>query len=144
MVYLERGNYCGLEPDRSLLTAGLEEECPWYAYYRPQFFYSYDFEIGNVPPFNYILAHSIITHTTPKQIRQCFNLAKRNLLGDGKFLFTFNPGSNTDSHHWVYPGYVTQTWQRISRVLGECGLTGRVLPIRHPGNKQKWVVATHK
>jgi len=71
MTYLNKGNYCAIEPEKHLVEDGVNYEIGSCLVHikEPRFEYSYDFPIGSFgEKFDFMVAHSIFTHATQEQI----------------------------------------------------------------------------
>lgn len=146
LVYLAPGNYCGLEPEKWLVEAGIDEELGWELVRRrqPEFRYDEDFGLQRFErQFDYLLAQSIFSHASQDQIRTCLAEAARVLRPTGLFCATFLPGDTSyQGDAWVYPGNVTYTPRRVRELVAEAGLACRMLDWPHPSG-QKWVLIRH-
>ena len=143
--YLDRGNYFGIEPNEWLVRDGFKNEIgnEVAEIKKPTFIDSMEFEISQFQKqFDYMIAQSIFSHTSKKQIETCLNEVKSNLNAKGFFLATFVHGkSDYEGNEWVYPGIVQFTKRYIKKVLDENGLYGYNLEGFHP--KQNWYVISH-
>jgi len=109
--FLKIGNYYGLEPEKWVLEEGIEHELGQgiIDLKKPKFTYNYDFDLTEFKDtkFDFVLAQSVFSHTTRKQIRQCLQSVKNHLKPDGIFVFNFGEGPDSDPEEWVYPGCCT-------------------------------------
>ena len=152
--YLNRGCYCGIEPEKWLVEAGIKNEigASMVDIKSPRFEYSYEFPVGSFgEKFDYMAAHSIFSHASQEQILQCLKNVKPNLAlraddkRGGLFAATFILGdSDYEGKEWVYPGkddvgFAHYTEEFISRVAQESGLAYKKLDYPH-ANVQTWFI----
>lgn len=158
ITYLNKGNYCGIEPEKCLVDDGVNYEIGSSMVYikEPRFEYSYDFPISSFgEKFDFMIAHSIFTHATQNQILQCLKNAEQNLTPStkenrgGLFAATFHLGEQDfQGKEWVYPGkdeigFAYYTEKFIHRVAQESNLTYKKIDWTHP-NGQTWVIFGHQ
>ena len=77
--YLNRGGYCGIEPEKWLVEAGIQNEIgeSMVEIKAPRFVYSYEFPATAFgEKFDYMVAHSIFSHASQEQILQCLKNVK--------------------------------------------------------------------
>ena len=103
--YLNAGNYVGLEPDLELAHYGLNEELGAdHALAKVPTIYKWDdfvFAGRMRGDFNYMLAHSIITHAGPDVVKKIFDGAYEVLAPESMFLGTFFQGKDCESVGWL-------------------------------------------
>ena len=143
--YLGRGNYCGLEPNRELLDAGIAIELGrgMAHFKRPEFHYFDDFRLSRIPvAFDYVLAQSILSHAGCDLVPVIFSEAFQVLAGGGAFVATWFDGASDMTDGGWYPGriivYTASTIARWALAAGFSRLD--VLDVRHPMG-QMWFVA---
>jgi hypothetical protein len=91
--YLEKGNYCGIDREKTLIELGISQEIgeTLYQENKPEFVISKDFnfhEFSKKP--DYAIAQSLFTHLTLKDIRKCLSKL-REVKSDGcQFYATFD------------------------------------------------------
>ena len=154
MTYLNRGNYCAIEPEKQLVEDGINYEIGACMVHlkEPRFEYSYDFPIASFgEKFDFMVAHSIFTHASQEQILQCLKKAEQNLKPSsddtrGGFLAaTFCIGKKDyKGKEWLYPGktkigFAEYTEKCIARMAQESNLAYKKIDWAHP-HGQKWVV----
>jgi len=143
--YLLPGNYFGLEPDRWLLNEGVEREIgrDQLRIKRPIFDHNMEFRLSVFGrKFDFILAQSIFTHATPRQIEQCLDEAKRVMHEGSSFCATYLNGESTaDATEWQYPSCVTYTEERMLSFAAKTGLVATAQSWPHP-NGHRWLLIT--
>lgn len=143
--YLGKGNYVGIEPNSWLIEEGLKNELgeTILEIKKPQFFNFKDFRLSVInKKFDYIVAQSIFSHASAKQINICLSEVKMVLKENGIFAVTFIHGKNDyDGQDWVYPGCVQYTTQFISNTIEKNNLSFKVINWKHP--KQQWYLIYH-
>lgn len=156
--YLNKGNYCGIEPEKWLIDEGINNEIGVCMVHikAPRFEYSHDFPIASFgEKFNFIIAHSIFTHASQEQILKCLKGVEQNLVspkGDmhgGLFAATFILGdTDYQGTEWVYPGkdeigFARYTEGCICRMARESNLACKKIDWTHPNN-QTWIIFGHE
>jgi len=142
MVYLNAGNYHGIEPNKEVLKLGLEKEIPNFK--DAQFTHSDQFEIPN-QKFDFILAHSIFIHTCKEQIKLCINNVAKVMDSETKFLATYKAGTTEwQGDKWSYPNpvhYVFDTFKELA-TLSELSVTE--LDTKHLVPGHRWILFRRK
>jgi cyclopropane fatty-acyl-phospholipid synthase-like methyltransferase len=148
--YLLPERYYGLEPNRWLVDAGIDEQIgrSMLKLKRPTFLYHSDFSATRFGvTFDYILAQSIFSHSGREIIAKCFAEFKICLAPNGLVLATFlqphqlNETGEYEGSGWIYPGCVAYREETIFALAERSGLTGRILPWFHP--RQTWFALAH-
>ena len=148
--YLLPGRYYGLEPNRWLVDAAIDEQIgrSMLELKRPTFLYHSDFSPTRFGvTFDYILAQSIFSHSGRELIANCFAEFKNCLASNGLVLATFvqphqlDQTSEYEGSGWIYPGCVGYREETIFALAKKAGLAGRILPWFHP--RQTWFVLAH-
>jgi SAM-dependent methyltransferase len=143
--YLQPAHYYGIEPEQWLIDEGIARELGQDAVRikQPTFNNNREFDLGVFNrKFDYILAQSVFSHASQKQIRKCLNEVKKVLEPDGVFVATFSEGDdNYIGDEWVYPGVVAYTLNHMQTMAKEEHLLCEPLDWDH--RKQKWVAFGH-
>lgn len=146
MVYLQPGNYYGLEPNWWLVDKGIETELGWELIERrrPDLRDGADFDLQQFDRrFDFLLAQSIFSHAPPEDVRTCLGEAAQVLAPGGRFCATVMPGDiSYTGDCWQYPGLVTYRLDDIHAFARDQGLVCRPLSWPHPSG-QTWLVFTH-
>lgn len=141
--YLLTGKYFGLEPERWLVAEGIKNELgeELIRIKKPTFVYDDSFTLTAFnQKFDFILAQSIFSHASQKQIAECMHEAKEVMKPAAIFAATFLEGeSNYSQDDWFYPGCVTYTFERFADIVRMEGLDCKRLDWYHP-NEQTWTV----
>lgn len=141
--FLESNHYFGIEPNFWLVEEGIKNVIGnnTNKLKTPQFNKSSNFELSLFNQrFDFIIAQSIFSHASKKQIRTCLEEVKNTLSDDGVFLATFKVGAKDYlGEQWVYPGVVFFTEETIMRLIAESGLIGKKCDYEHV-NFQTWYV----
>jgi SAM-dependent methyltransferase len=141
--YLRPGNYFGIEPNRWLVEAGIEQELgrELIELKRPSFSYVSNFSAESFGvQFDYVVAQSIFSHTYPDLAAMGLSGIARALAPSGLLLATFAQGKPSKrGSGWLYPGMVYYRWEEVRRMTTEAGLVARRIRWFHP--KQSWFVA---
>lgn len=145
--YLLPGHYYGIEPEVWLVEEAVDVEIGQDVFYikHPCFSSNPEFKLSVFNrQFDYLLAHSIFSHAAITQVHACFDEASRVMKDDGKFLFTFFMGEESDLlDNWRYPDNVLYAFEELEEVAEACGLFLSIKVYPHPSN-QTWAVATRK
>jgi SAM-dependent methyltransferase len=156
--YLNRGCYCGIEPEKWLVEAGIKNEIgeKMVEIKAPRFEYSYEFPVDSFgEKFDYMVAHSIFSHASQEQILQCLKKVKLYLAPSadnkrgGLLAATFIlADSDYEGKEWVYPGkddigFARYTEECIYRIARESELAYKKLDYPHQ-NVQTWFIFGNK
>jgi len=96
--YLKPGHYFGIEPNKWLIEEAIRKELgqDLIRLKKPTFSYDENFTCTIFKrKFDYILAHSIFTHASKKQIRRCLQQARECMRSTSMFVVTFYIGSKS-------------------------------------------------
>ena len=144
--YLDPGKYIGLEPDKELLQYGLLEELgtEMSATKYPIIYTWDDFVFANrmYGNFDYMLAHSIITHAGPDVVKKIFDGAGEVVVDGGKFLGTYFDGFD-DCLEDGWHGHEAVTYRKstITDVATNAGFVSlETKDYGHP-MRQTWFIA---
>jgi len=140
--YLMEGNYYGIEPNESVLNTGIEKEIGWdlVRIKKPHFSHDSNFELGEFGcDFDFVLAHSIFTHCSKRQIEKCLMSLGEVMRGDSLFFGTFMEGkSDYSGSEWEYPECVTYTEGFIIDAAKTFGFIYERLEYVHVNGHQTW------
>ncbi|MBI4259641.1 MAG: class I SAM-dependent methyltransferase [Actinobacteria bacterium] len=146
--YLLPGRYHGIEPEAWLVEEGIERELgrDILRVKEPVFSHVDDFRLTVFGRrFDYILAHSILSHTGHDLAAGILGEARETLQPGGAFVATHYPpdGSHRDQPQegWVYPGVVAYSFERLQAMAKDAGLSMDPVDWPHPSG-QSWVVFT--
>jgi SAM-dependent methyltransferase len=145
--YLFAGNYYGIEPNKWLIDAGLDNELgrDILKVKEPHFDYNSDFDLSVFNrKFDYILAQSIFSHASKRQIRKCLSEAKKVMKKKTSiFLATFHLGKKDyEGDSWQYPLGVEYTMETMMKMISDAGLKGAQVDWGH-FDDQKWISILH-
>jgi SAM-dependent methyltransferase len=148
IIYLAKGNYCGIEPNKWLVEEGMEKEIgsDLVALKQPTFSYNSDFLTGQFKQqFDYILAHSIFSHASQTQISQCLREAKKAMKPAAIIAATFREGTqNYKGDKWVYPDTVTYQASHMQTLIAQEELDSQLLREWPHPRSQTWILAYDK
>lgn len=146
MPFLLPGNYFGIEPNEWLIQEGVEKECgeDLVRIKRPVFYHGEDFQVSRFRvTFEFVIAHSIFTHATMGQIRQCLREVSACLSSGGQFFATFQPAEHDHlGEAWHYPSCCGYRYETIRALAKESDLTCDQVEWPHP-EFQEWLRLTH-
>ena len=113
MGYLDVSHYTGIEPNRWLVeeTANVPENLKIIIDRQPKFLDNEKFDSSVLDiKYDYIIAHSILSHTSKEQVQLFLKNCSKVLAFTGTLLFscilTKNGEPETIENEWVYPGSV--------------------------------------
>src|SRR5687767_12377952 len=116
--YLLPDRYYGIEPETWLIKTGFRRELgdDIGLVKRPSFSHDRDFTLTTFDrPFDFVLAQSIFSHASPRQIVRCLSQAGQVLKPRGIFAATYFEGDvDYAGDAWVYPGCVTYRLQSVA------------------------------
>ena len=143
--YLLPDRYYGIEPETWLIKTGFRLELgdDIGLVKRPSFSHDRDFTLTTFDrPFDFVLAQSIFSHASPRQIVRCLSQAAQVLKPRGIFAATYFEGDvDYAGDDWVYPGCVTYRFESMAAFAREQGLRCDRLDWPHP-NGQQWLAFT--
>jgi SAM-dependent methyltransferase len=150
--YLDRANYVGIEPNRKILEEGIkhnldqrttEEKSPTFSHDE-----QFTLTVFN-RRFDFLLAHSILTHAPQHQIERCLAEAQQVVTATSLFFANYNKGgSDYSGANWISPGghhdghfhgAVTYTFACISSLARKVGFQCAELNVVHPTGSS-WIV----
>jgi SAM-dependent methyltransferase len=152
--FLQRGHYCGIEPEQWKVEEGITHElgADMVGQRAPRFDFGVDFGIARFgQKFDIVLAQSIFSHTFRDMTTDAFRKVEPALAPHGLFVATFieqfpvvlprgDRARPDDGSGWrVTPSGVVYTWREIQQMLSDAGLVGRRLRWFHL--RQTWFVA---
>ena len=142
--FLQPGRYHGIEPEQWLIDEGIRNELgkDIIAVKKPVFSNDSNFTLSVFDrKFDYILAHSIFSHASERQISRCLSEARKVMKPTSLFIATFAKGNDDYSgDEWVYPGFVMYTEDHMRALFEQQGLASTILSWPHP-EYQVWIVA---
>jgi SAM-dependent methyltransferase len=146
MTYLAPDRYCGIDPNRWLIDAAIQQEIgqSLVEIKRPRFAFNSDGTMTSFGiSFDFILAHSVLTHAPPQLSQTFFQQAAKVLTSSGIVLATFLRGDvDYSDSEWVYPGLVSYRLETMQQWAADAGL--QLVAIPWPHRKQTYFVAAHQ
>lgn len=131
---LERGNYCGLDVEITLIEAGIESEIDFDVIQtkKPQFLVNAEFDLSKFTGYDFAMAQSLFTHLAIDDIDRCFRSLSSVANPGSKFFFTFFEGDEAAngqySHSHKNWSYQFSTLEKIaikhgfkSKYIGDWG-----------------------
>ena len=155
--YLLPERYFAIEPERWLIDEGIRLEIgqDQIDLKKPTFSQESDFRLTCFGrSFDFLMAQSIFSHTSPAQIDRCLSEARKVMTETSVFVATFVEGAqNYDGEKWAYQGdnvtytedverrgSVTYTLDFLQEAAVRAGLVCTRLEYPHP--RQVWVAFT--
>ena len=115
--YLNEGNYVGLDPNGWLIEAALQENSDLLAK-NPIFLYNSDFTITRGGPFDYVIAHSVLSHAAYWQLEQALANVRRDCNEGAIWLASLRLDQyDLWNRQWQYPGVSYFRFDTV-RVIG--------------------------
>jgi SAM-dependent methyltransferase len=143
MTYLAPRCYFGIDPNKWLIDAAIEQEVgrSLIQIKKPQFAFHSDGKMTSFDTqFDFIHAHSVLTHADPTLARTFFAEAGRVLTPNGLVVATFLRGdSDYTGTDWAYPDVISYRLETMTQWASEAGLQLQV--IRWPHRAQTYFVA---
>ncbi|MFQ5593792.1 MAG: methyltransferase [Anaerolineae bacterium] len=144
--YLLQGRYFGIEPEQWVIEEGIKNHVgeDLARIKQPTFSNDSNFTLTTFnQQFDFILAQSIFSHAAESQISRCLSEAKEVMNTTAVFVANFAEGEhNYKGSEWIYPGLVTYTFDYLSRLAEEQGLTCSRMEWPRL-NTLTWVTITH-
>jgi len=139
--YLLPEKYYGVEPNQWLIDDGIENEVgqSQIDIKKPRFSNTdvFDFSVFNTK-FDFLLAQSIFSHSSSKQMQSCIVEAEKVMHDNSVFIATFyHADVNYEGDVWVYPNVVGYTFEHIIDLASDVGLSVFDVEWVHYG-KQTW------
>jgi SAM-dependent methyltransferase len=147
--WLEPGNYCALEPNGWQVEAALDEffgDAPDYPC-NSSFLYRDDFLAVNQEQFDFVVAHSVLSHAAHWQMEQCLSNVRKVVRDGAVFLASLRLAA-TDSfaRQWEYPGVTHFCFPTLTTLGVHFGWTvehdeslrGRMLDVA-PNDSHNWI-----
>ncbi len=146
MAYLLPGRYFGVEPESWLIEEGIRYELSkdFVAAKQPTFSNDRNFTLSTFNrKFDFLLAQSIFSHASQRQIERCLSEAKKVMKPNAIFAATFVQGKeNYAGDSWVYPDCVTYTSERMRELAANQGLICNAIDWPHTAD-QTWLLMVH-
>lgn len=143
--YLQPGRYFGIEPLEWLVQKGISEELGPSAIEikKPTFQYDTDFRLTAFGrTFDFLVAQSIFSHTSQRQLRQCLSEAAKVMMPNSIFAATFFEGAvNYEGDRWT--AHADYTMEKIRSLVEEQGLILRPIEWEHQ-DLQRWILILHR
>lgn len=145
--YLLPEHYCGIEPEKWLIDEAIDRELgkDILRIKRPKFNHNsaFDLTVFN-REFDFLIAQSIFSHASSRQIEACLFSAKKVMKPSSLFVATFVIGKdNYTGQDWVYPSCVAYRMDYITELVERQQLACKKIAWPHPGN-QTWMVIAHR
>lgn len=145
--FLDPGNYVGTDPNEWLIRAALEDN-PVLVNRQPEFVFSSDFTTGDYKDFDYVVSHSVLSHTAWWQTQMAL-MNIRKVVNEGAIWLAslrFHNETSFDSE-WQYPGNSFFRQRDLDVLAYQCGwhmdvrgdLQSR-LRVECPADIHDWVV----
>ena len=146
IVYLNKQNYFGIEPNKWLIEDGIKHEIgnELIEIKTPSFEYNSDFnlQIFN-EKFDFIMAQSIFSHASENHIRICCKNIYEVMHENSIFFATYLKGNeNYSGEEWVYPQGVRYIPTYIHSIIESCNLKCEELTSWIHPNGQTWLKIT--
>jgi len=148
IAFLEKGNYCGIEPSDWAIQEAIDNEFgeEYIKIRMPSFSNTPDADLSTFNrKFDFILAHSVIVHAPKSWVDKCFQEVKKVLKPDGKFVANIILGEDSGEDGWDYPEARYHSMETVVDLAHKAGLSLNITEIDHPAEENyTWVVFTHE
>lgn len=145
--YLLPEHYFGIEPQKGLVDEGIEHETgkDLINVKKPTFSNDSNFTLTLFKRnFDYLLAQSIFSHASKKQIIRCFSEANKVMDIESVFVASFfESEEDYEKDDWIDPGYTFYRFETIERMALENNLKIKRVIWPHP-NQQTWILIQKK
>jgi len=140
--FLAPSHYFGIEPEVWLVEEAIIHELGrnLIETKKPTFSNDRNFNLGFFGrQFDFLMAHSILTHTSKSQIRTLLGETAKVMAEKGIFVATYLRGEmDYNGQEWVYPEAVHYRLESIQSLASEAGL--KCAPVAWPHPRQSWLV----
>ena len=140
--YLDKGNYCGIEPKAKLIDDGIELNHlkELIEAKEPCIRISDDCDLTFFrKKFDYIIAHSIFTHMPQEQIKKSLKSARKIMTNDTLFLATYIEGKKDYKGETWTQNLTTYRSETMLKIIDESQLRVTILSLLHP-HRQTWLL----
>jgi hypothetical protein len=146
--YLKPDRYHGIEPQQWLVDDGVRFEvtAEMQRLKRPRFRIADDFPITEFGVlFDFMLAHSVLTHVSPRQLDRCLSQAKLGLAPRGLFAASFycDGGADYAGDAWKYPDVASYAPGSVAAKASEHGLVAHPF-LWHNNYGHYWLIFAHR
>lgn len=153
VLALKPGNYLGVDPNEWLRTAARRTN-PALDHLltarSARFQSANDFHVKSGEHFDYVFAHSVLSHVTRTQLSAFMYEVGHVLAPGGKLIASFREGpEDSTDEEWVYPGVTYFTMRTVREAGAEAGLKVRsksklrsFYTRLRPEESHDWIVAT--
>ena len=146
---LRDGNYVGLDPNQWLVRAALDND-PTLAPHRPEFLFNSDFTSESEGPFDYVVCHSVLSHTAWWQTQMALMNTRKAVRDGAIWLASLRLHTETTfDTEWQYPGNSLFRLADFTTLAYQCGWTVQARGDFHsrlasecPSDIHDWVVLT--
>lgn len=119
--YLQERRYVGLDPNGWLIEAALQEHRDLESK-SPHFGYGSDFIPPADGPYDFVIAHSVLSHVAHWQMHLAFHNIHKSVVENGVWVASFiNDQYNSFSREWQYPGVSKFNFQTIQTIAYNAG-----------------------
>lgn len=143
LVYLLKGRYYAVEPNKWLIDEAIAKETglDLIRLKQPTFVHWDDFAFSRFGrKFDFLFAHSVFTHASRKQIERCLKEASQCMHRNSLFLATYKKADvDYQGEDWVYPGTSHYRADTVSELGRPYGLRCLELPVP-TGTGQTWLL----
>ncbi len=144
--YLNKGNYFGVEPNRWLVQAGIDQEIgqDMVRIKDPTFSFKTSMEDFTTPlNLDFAFAQSIFSHCGRDLISQWLGQIFPHLSESGALLATFvKDATDFPGSGWIYPGCVNYKPETMAQLAAKFGFGFQILDWAHP--RQTWALFSRK
>jgi hypothetical protein len=144
--YLNPGGYFGVEPNKWLVEAGIENEIgrDLVRLKSPTLAFGTSLEEFKTPPkIDYAIAQSIFSHAGQDILTGWLSQISGHLSDTGALLATFVTGDKDYAENgWVYPGCVTYRPETMAQIASKFDFGFEVIDWAHP--RQTWSLFSKK
>ena len=142
-MYVNKGNYHGVEPNMWLVEGALKQDLgeDWLKLHRVTISDSEHFEASLNRRFNYVLANSIATHAPRKMVEELMQKIASQMESTGVAFLTYNDSSSDyQGNDWKYPGAVGYRFKTMKSIAESCGLEVTSKEPSKANSVQTWLV----
>lgn len=145
--FLLPAHYFGIEPQDGLVEEGIKNETgeDLIKIKKPTFNKDSNFTLTAFNrKFDYLLAQSIFSHASKKQITRCFSQATEVMDNDSVFIASFfESEEDYEGDDWIDPGYTSYKFSTMEKLATSQGLKIKRVIWPHP-NQQTWILIQKK
>lgn len=125
--YLDETSYVGLDPNGWLIVAALEEDLTLCAKI-PDFVVAGDFMVSTDQTFDFVVAHSVLSHVADWQMSQALRNVRMSVDAGAVWLASLRLGPDSRATEWTYPDVTFFELETVANMADGAGWSVEHVP----------------